>query len=198
MWEVKHRFPLEKKLCGVYRTGRNIFLLSGWSEQLDNMDCNGQLTSILSEAVVWGVLFSLAFLQAESDISAFASLPACFHLCICSFKMMTELSIVKKSFLDGVLISPFLSRYLSKHPGTLNKTDKNKLRDIAVLKKEGRSAGWQSGWVWLFEQVVSEVWFKNSHCVDVTDVRGEGVPEAWDRSTESSGPHAGHVCLRDN
>lgn len=189
-------------MCGVYRTGRNIFLLSGWSEQLDSMDChmdcNGQLTSILLEAVVWGVLFSLAFLQAESDISAFTSLPACFHLCICSFKMMTELSIVKKSFLDGVLISPFISRHLSKHPATLNKTDKNKLKDIAVLKKEGRSAGWQSGWVWLFEQVVSEVWFKNSHSVNVTDVRGEGVPEAWDRSKESSGPHAGHVCVRDN
>lgn len=201
MWEVKHRFPLEKELCSVYRAGRNIFLLSGWSEQLDNMDChmdcNGQLTSILSEAVVWGVLFSLAFLQAESDISAFTS-PACFHLCICSFRMTTELSIVKKSFLDGVLSSPFISRHLPKNSRTLNKTDKNKLKDIAVLKKEGGSAGWQSGWVCLFEQVASEVWFKNSHCVDVTDVHGEGVPEARDRSTESSGPLAGHVCLRDN
>lgn len=175
---VRGRFPLEKELCSVYRAGRNIFLLSSWSEQLDNMvghmDCNGQLTSILLEAVVWGFLFSLTFLQAESDISTFTSLPACFHLCICTFRMTTELSIVKKPFLDGVLSSPFIYRHLSKHSRTLNKRDKNKLKDIAVLKKEGRSAGWQSGWVWLFEQVASEVWFKNSHCVDYRRTWGGG------------------------
>lgn len=51
--------------------------------------------------------------------------------------MTTELSIVKKSFLDGVLSSPFISRHLPKNSRTLNKTDKNKLKDIAVLKKEG-------------------------------------------------------------
>lgn len=141
MWAVKHRFPFEKELCSGYRAGRNIFLLSGWSEQLDNMDghmdCNGQLTSILSEAVVWRVLFSLAFLQAESGISTFTTLPPCFHLCICTFRMTTKLNIVKKPFLDGVLSSPFIYRHLSKHSRTLNKIDKNKLIDIAVVKKGG-------------------------------------------------------------
>ena len=43
-----------------------------------------------------------------------------------------------------------------------------------------------------------EVGLKRGYCVDGSDVRGEGVPEAWGGAAEGSSPHGGQTGRGDD